>query len=374
MRERVEISSGGMRLTGWSEFTFTSGVDKTASSFSMSTTRSPQSLTPPSVTNSQVEVRANGDLLMTGHIEKYDGELDVEGGRSLTISGRSLTSTIVDSDTTGHFIGLTGIQIIRELVREFGIEVETNISDWRTHPTYTVESGSKVKDAIFHVLRMQKATVTVTPEGRLRIWRSEDRRSQGGVSTGNFIKRASLVIDETKRFSEYQAKGQDSAKFTGIQASEIVGTARDTTSRLRRRIFFPEPESTTEGLREAAEKAARRSFGAAREVTLEVSGWRSESGDFWSPGSSLWVDLPEFDLSREMIIGDVNFRQSVETGTVAELSMKTVESLAEGSSDSGQRSTAAQRGSLPRRSSVRLPGGGTPETDGVHTTTILGGQ
>lgn len=367
MREDVTLEYGGQVFSGWNEFSFSAAIDSTASSFSFTTTRSPLALIPPSVASEDIQVRANGDLLVTGYAEKYNGQLSREGGRVLTISGRSKTSSLVDSDATGHFRSMNGLQIIKQLVADFDVEIETNILNWATLPTFTVESGLKVKDAIFHVMRMQQATVSVTPDGKLRLWQESDSQSQGAVSTANYILGASLEIDETKRFSEYIAKGQDSAKFESVQASEIIGKARDETSRFRRRIFFPEPEVTTPSLRASATKVAERSFGLARSLNLELNGWRDESGAFWSPGNKLLVDLEEYDLHQEMLIQSVTLKKSRERGTLASLAMKPLESVGGTAKKTARKSRS---GTSPSRSSSGAATAGDP---GIHTTVITGG-
>lgn len=362
--ENVELRYKGGLLSGWSDVTITRGADKTANGFSLTAARGSVSLTKPAITGEPIEVLANGDLVLTGQIEKYSGQLDVQsGGRILNISGRSKTGILVKSDAQGSFRNMNTLQIIRQLVEEWGIEIETTLTDWVTHDYFTVNTGQKIHEVIHGLLSLQQAAASCTEQGKLRIYSSDQAQSQGGASTSRHIISANVEVDDTERFGEYVAKGQSAAIFSGVQASEIVGKGFDLAA-TGRRIYFPPPEARSNTLRDNAERAANRSFGKSRSVTLEVGTWRNEAGQIWNPGSKLMVDLPEFDLSQELIIDNVELRHSVDNGTTANLRLIPLEAY------KGKSGRTGSKGKVRRTTS----NGKTADTGGenVFKTTITG--
>lgn len=337
--ENVQLKYRSELLEGWSSVSVTMGADKTANGFSMTATRGNASLTKPAITGQPIEVIAGGDVVLTGMIEKYDATLDVsEGGRRLNVSGRSKTGILVKSDAQGSFRGLNTLQIIRKLTEEWGIEIETTLTDWITHDVFTVNTGQKIHEVIHGLLSLQKATATCSANGKLRIFSADQARSQGGVSKAQHVLSARFEADETERFGEYTAKGQDAAFFRGVQASEVIGKSFDLGA-TGRRIYYPKTEARTGNLKENAERAANRSFGKSRSLNLELSTWRNEAGEIWQPGAKLMCEFDEWELAQELIIDTVTLNQSVEDGTKASLKLVPLEAY------KGKAGTASRSGS-----------------------------
>lgn len=341
MIEEVAITAGSREIGGWEDFRFEQSTDEPAGKFSFQSSKNPANLTEPSVQDGVIQIKANAELLLTGYVEDLDLSIDPQGGRVLNISGRSKAADLIDSSVSGNFRRQNTLQIIEKLAAPFGIEIETDGSQWDDFLTYTPEFGQRVIGAIYNGLQLQQKTLSVTSAGNLRIWDADNRPSQGAIGRG--IERANVKINTTRRFSEYGAYGQDAAWFEGVQASEIAGRAEDAAMRFRPKVFFPDMEMTTPRAKEAANRAAKRGFGKSNQISVTVTGWRNDDGEIWAPNSRVWVDLPEVGSAGDMVIQSVSLSQSLTTGTTADLTMEPLSAHTSDGSGGARSATVARR-------------------------------
>lgn len=354
MKEDLEIAG----LYGWQSFEFTQAINEPAASFSVDSSASPANTLSDEIRQQEMTVKANGDLLITGFVDSYSANGDPYGGRKVSLSGRSKTADIIDSQTTGTFKNLNGKQIIERLISDFGVSLETDITDWKTHQQLVIPSGSTVMEAVYHALQLQQARASVSRKGNLQIWNADRATNTGAVAVGGGIESYSVTYNDAERFSEFTAKAQDASFFTGKQASEIIGEAQDGTIRHRTRLIYPRGDMDTPKAREAAEREKKRSLEQGFSVNLEVTGWRSSDGEFYEPNKKLFVEIPAENIATELIIKNVSLRQDADSGTTASLTLTSKEALEAG--DSAPQAASAPKGS----GSVKAPG---TKSSGVQT-------
>lgn len=73
-----------------------------------------------------------------------------------------------------------------------------------------------------------------------------------------------------------------------------------------------------------AEWQARRGAGEGESATVEVTGWRDEAGDIWTPNRLVYVRHPRLFLDQMMVIKSVTLTQDTSeggTGTRASLTL-----------------------------------------------------
>jgi len=180
MIEDVQISGIG----GWQEFQFSQAINEPAASFTLQSSKGPANESPANLRQGEITVTANGELLLTGYVDRYTANGDPGGGRTVSISGRSKTADIIDSQTFGTFRKQNGKQIIEKLISPYGVGLETDIADWNDHEQFVVESGSTVMRAIYNVLQLQQASAAVSNTGQLQIWNSDNIGSIGSAGIG----------------------------------------------------------------------------------------------------------------------------------------------------------------------------------------------
>lgn len=354
MIEEVSIFSGSREYKGWDSFRFEHSIDEAASSFSFQTSKNPLNLSEPSISDDIVQIKTNGDLLLTGYIDRFELDADANAGRVLNLSGRSKTGDLVDSSVMlRSFSNVSVSQIVKQLTKDFDIEVvfDGDFVD-ETHVSYTPEAGKSVIGAIQDVVQLQQQKISCSPEGKLVIWRETGKTSNSSVSSGQPIKRFRVSIDKTVQFSEIISLAQDTAQFEKLQASEIGSKTKikSFSRRYRPRVIFPDADSTSSRVRENSSRTARRSLGASSRLEIDLVGWRSEDGLIYSAGQKMAVEIPEINLSQVLMIKSVSLSQSLDSGTTSTLLLEPLSAHVEnGTSLQSTRSIKSQA-VLPSRS------------------------
>ncbi len=321
MIERVNVKLNGRVLTGWTSFRFTQSIDEAASAFEIETTKDPRVLSEDITQSLPITIEANGDLLLTGHLEDFDLNIERETGRQLILRGRSATADIISASVVGSYPQQNTLTYIEQIVAPFGIQVETDGSDWADHVEITPELGQTVLGAIHDALQLQQKTISVTATGQLRIWDAENRPRQGAISIGSQTKVARIAYKSSGQFSEITAHAQEVTQFQGAQASEVNARVSTSFPRYRPKIIFPSTDMDTPKAAVAASRSAARSIGSGFEMTLTTTTWRNSSGQFWEPNGRLWVDVPEINQGGELVIQSIGFTQDRQAGTEAQITL-----------------------------------------------------
>lgn len=332
MIEDVKIvSSDGKEWFGWENVQISWSTDNPIASFSFQSSKNPANLTEPYVADDLIRIFANDDLVLTGYIDEYNVDIDAKenpAGRILNINGRSKTGILQDSSVYNHFQDSNFSSIIKNMIKNFDIELETEDELWE-HSAYTPEYGMPILDAIMEGLQIRGQVMSVTKEGNLKIWSEEEaERNNSAISIDGCVLEASISIKDHRRYSQYIAAAQDAAFFNGKQASEIEGVWQDTQfPRFKPRIFFPPTDINDPKAATAAERAAKRSFGKSNTVQLLLSGWRSSENILLEPRKNVFIEIPEIELAQTMTIQNVEYSQSIINGTTSIITLEPTISL-----------------------------------------------
>ncbi|SMG09341.1 phage baseplate assembly protein [Paraburkholderia susongensis] len=326
--EHVTLAVNSTRYGGWKHVSIGAGIERCARDFTLSVTaRWPGQDTAVSVRQGdRCEVRIGEDLVLTGWAYASPVRHDphrVERG----VSGRSLTSDIVDCSAAGEpsqWRNLGVVQIIRALVSAYGIEVVDQTGTADTLSDHTVQPGETVFESVDRLLTMSRLLATDDGRGRLIIVQPGSAgAASDAIVVGENVLWGGGEFDFSGVYSEYQCKGQQAGndETFGAAASEVSASITDTRIARHRVKLIHESGNLTNDLarrRVAWERDYR--ITKALETTYAVRGWRQSNGRLWIANQMVHVVDPLIGFERDMLIAEVRYTKG-DRGTIAELTI-----------------------------------------------------
>lgn len=209
----LTLVANGTRFTGWTEITLTRGVKQATSQLDMAVTNAwagqdvvwPLPFTP-------VQLYLGRDLLLTGFIDTYTGELDAQR-HGIRVTARSKTQDLIEcmpDIASGQFNSYALDQIARGVCAPFGIDVvvdsQCDVGD--PFPTAAMERCETAFRSIERLGRLRRVLLTDDPQGRLVLTSCGTARSSGLLAEGVNLLKLHGVMNGSHRFSEYILKGQ----------------------------------------------------------------------------------------------------------------------------------------------------------------------
>lgn len=270
-----------------------------------------------------VEVKASGDLVLAGHIDKRRPQVGAETA-TMTISGRSKGADAIDSSAkheTGDFKKKKPDEIGNAIAPK-GVKF---VADIDLDPVdYHVTPGESAFRAVEKLARAQGATLTGDADGTIRITNASKgaKKQAGGLFHPGNIESGSADHDGSNRHSEYRVVGQ-APKGTGADALRLEGIARDAgVTRDRVLVVVHDDDADKEKLKKRAKNRRNRAAGNGLKASVTVATWRDEAGALWTPGHLVWTESEFLGLAQDMLIESVTLSQEAEgAGTRAQLEL-----------------------------------------------------
>jgi prophage tail gpP-like protein len=316
--ERVSVSAGGRSYTGFESVSISISAEEAVRTATLE--GSDFGGTFPLLPGTEVTVKANGTLILTGYVRdcapSHDG---TKWSASISLVSKSVDAV---ECSIVHPKGWAEKKSLTELAKEFdtqGVGIEASES-FPVEPNHFVNPGASLFDEIEPLARAQSAFIYDTPEGKLRIAKKPRGRHAGGLKLGVNIIAASAKLTENGRHSPVIVRGQ-STSGSGKAALQLEARVADSgVKRQRPKIIIDEAETTSGRLKSRAERQVKRAAGYSREANVEVSGWRDQSGRIWEPHFTVRLDDKRIYIGQDMVIKSVTLTQDA-SGTRASLSL-----------------------------------------------------
>jgi prophage tail gpP-like protein len=236
-----------------------------------------------------VEIYIGTDLVMTGTLERIDASL-TEGGRVLTLQGRSLPGVLVDCGIDGalEYSGLALSTIARQICNPFGVSVRAD-NDTNPLDLALAEYGQSAADFLNSLAAPRLLLLNSSYSGQLVI--SWGRGLKDVPIVADLVENKGSVLsvsasfDDTRLFSVYKAATQ----FAG--EADIVGQSRDSAIKVYRPLLLSvgetdqDPDITARRLRSEANAAALS-------VSVTLAGWRRPDGLRWAERQAITLTAP----------------------------------------------------------------------------------
>lgn len=244
--------------------------------------------------------------------------------RSITASGRSRTSDLVDCSVTGEneFSGLNLQEIATKACAPFNIPVIFQSPPGEAFAKVTIQQGETVFGLLDRLARQRKLLMFPDNEGFLNFAVAGRKKSPVQLKEGVNVLSGSATFDNSERFSEYIVKGQN-LSFLGEpdQSTSPSGTAKDNgISRFRPLIIVGETAtddgtSSDRAAYEAGLRAAR-----ALEVQVSVQGWLRSDGTPWEINEIVSCDIGSLGVRRNLLVKKVVYNKN-NSGTTATMTL-----------------------------------------------------
>lgn len=266
-----------------------------------------------------VTVRATGDLLLTGYVDRYRPSL---GSNTISISGRSKSQDAIDcsaSHKTGRIEKKDPVEIAREVAGGINVEFETDQKLDKVE-AYQLTPGETLFRTVEKLTRRQGCTITSTPEGKAKVTKAGTKRHAGALIEGVNIKVGDADHDMTNRHSDYTIRGQR-AEGHGPGALEIEAKTKDSGVKRHRPVIIIAQDDINEKDAKSRVKNRRdRAAGEALTATVTTQGIRDEAGQIWTQGYLVWTESPFLGIAQDMLVKSVSLSQGDE-GTLARLDL-----------------------------------------------------
>lgn len=333
MTGNLILTVNGKNYTGWTGVRVTRGLELGASDFDIEVTEAwaiaPNSPPWQIALNDSCTISLNGNLVLTGYVEKYDAAYNASS-HTVRVAGRSKTCDLVDCMPdvgSGQFSGYTLDKIARAIAAPFGIAVIVDAPMGAPFPAAVLDKTETAHGFLQKLCRMRSVIATDDENGNLVLTQAGSGRTTGALVEGQNIKSASCRLSCNGRFQTYVVLGQAPLSFDGQDSQlQVLGQAGDPgVSRPRR---FAEHAETAVDIADSTSRAKWRALhnaGKGTEATVTVQDWFQPGGSLWLPNETAPVTSPRLQINRSLLIGKVSYLLDDKSGTRTDLTVQPQE-------------------------------------------------
>lgn len=334
-RDRIQVLIDGKAHERWDSAEIDSDLLVPADAWQVSLgTAGEQSLPSAVVPGVPVQIRVDGDLVMSGRVDAVSRAVSV-GRHDLSLSGRDGAAALVDCSApifVARQIGLA--DVVAKVVREFGVErIRIDAIATRRREKVSVDPGDTAWDVLANVAEANGLWPWFEPDGTLVVGGPDYTtapvatlvlRRNGTTNVERLDERRSVV----GRHSRVTVLGQTHGTETEAGKNALRASVDDTgVSWYRPRIVEIHADSTA-----VCESRARKLVSDARlsgyTLSATVKGFRivapGEPGDglLWAAGQRVHVISEPHGIDAPMFVMARRFSASRAGGTSTELTLK----------------------------------------------------
>lgn len=318
----ITLTVNGEAHGGWKTARVTRSLDHAAGDFSLTISeRWPGQIAPKAIRPGDACVVAvNGQAVITGWVDDVQPKYDATT-HEVTFVGRSRTNDLVDCSaihSPGQWRGLKLEAIAAELAAPFKVSVVAEVSTGAPFPSFSVQQGETVFEAIERMTRMRGVIVTDDNLGNLVITRARRGRASGTLrhrrenGDANNILSGTGTFNVQSRFSHYLVKGQSpgSDNWHGEKASGAKSEVVTDGNIGRYRPLLLVAEASADGVSATDRARWERARRGGKSVALEyrVQGWTQDgSGSLWVPNQLVAVEDDFLGVWGALLVAQVTY-------------------------------------------------------------------
>ncbi len=336
--EKVVLSVNGREWSGWKSVRITRGVERCPSDFTVIVTELYPDTPGIDIQPGQpVVVKSNGDLLITGFVDRYSSSMD-SGSHEVEISGRGRCEDLVDCSALFNGMQIsqsTTLGVAQIVTDRFGIKVTSLDGPGDQIPQCNSVLTETPYQIIERLTRVSGLLAYEDTTGNMVLARAGKTGMASGFKQGVNVQAARYTYGIDQRFHNIQVVSNSVDQFwqlaqapprpVGISVANSDAIVTDEAIREARiRIIVSEQgfAGLDLSIRRANWEKARR-MGRSYAVTVTTDTWRDRSGNLWEPNATVTLDLPALKVpsNLEWVISEVNYLQDITRGTVAEVTI-----------------------------------------------------
>lgn len=318
----VLLQIGSNKHTGWKEVRIRRSLDTLADSFDLALTDRWEGQVRPIVPGEACQVFIGDERVLTGWVDDVNPQYDATN-HSVSVNGRSLTADLIDC--SGHdqrLDGLTLLQICRQLVKPFGIEVVDAAGVEKKFRNFAIEDGQPIGEALERAAQIRGVRLVSDADGRLIITHAVQREVATVLELGVNIRMGSGQFSDRDRFNEYTIVGQTPGDdgWNSQEAAGPTGTATDPRIRsTRKTLIISDTPADSNECKARAQLESRIRWAKGRSITYTIGGWENELGT-WQPGDVALVRDPYLGTDAKRLVSSATLVEN-DKGRTAELTM-----------------------------------------------------
>lgn len=301
--ELVTLKVAGSEWRGWEEAAFDDFFGAALCSrmtITLSDRWRAEFAARPITTGQKYELWLGDELRQTGWVYRVNpGYGPTRHG--IRISGRDLTSDLVDCSATTHLqdaartkkaaAGTVGSwtnrkleDIARDLCAEFNVAVVAGDDTGAPIAQARLQIGETPFQILEKLCRSRKVWLASTVRGELTFLKASTERLDGVLKRGIDIEEADADYSDEGRFSTYIGKGQQRGSDTidPEQAAHVSAEVDDPSITRRRPLIVQgEDQQNGETLADRVRNEMNKRIGDSRSIKVRVAGSRMKDGRVW---------------------------------------------------------------------------------------------
>ena len=309
MLDQVKVLINKKEFVGWQSMSLSRSISGLATSFNLQATDSwSDKNTVRFLPQDTIEIYINSKKVLTGFLDSYSTSIGTQG-RSISLSGRSLTGDLVDSSHIGQseFSSVSLEGLVRKLCEPFGIELASvEVDTGANISNLKIESGVSV----FEVLKKEGAKkgflFHTNVDGQIEILKIGERRAALSLVEGKNLISSSIQMSTQDRFSDYIVKGSAGAgkeiKPYKIKDSEF--------SRYRPKVIKATGKSDRSILKKRAEWEVEIRKAKSSSINVSIPNWFDDDGNLIEENTIVNFVSPMSFIDEDLLVTSVNYSLS----------------------------------------------------------------
>ncbi|WP_158810236.1 phage baseplate assembly protein [Beijerinckia sp. L45] len=310
--ETISVVVDGYMIKGFQSVEITRSMQDGAMSFNLEASAS--SWSPQAMAlreGRQMEIYANGDLVVTGAIDEYNSEISEEG-RSVSLSGRSKGRNAIDCHPIKHKTGMVKNKTLLQAAQEFdefGVGWST---DQQLQPLAMIQR--RPEEPMFHTIeryaRKLGHMLVAQTDGSIMITRAGSKRHAGALVLGQSpVDSMGVKITTTQKRSPVVVRGQRRSGHGKANLRQEAQDQGDDGDEYRPALVIAEGDHTDSELQTRAKWERLRMAAYGIRPSAKVSTWRDAAGTLWTPGLLVAVTNDIEGIDSDFTLSTVILRQ-----------------------------------------------------------------
>lgn len=287
------------------------------------------------------EIVVDGEVVIDGFVDEIN--IDYNGtSHSMQVSGRSWNGHLVDASAvhkSGAWKNVDLQTIANDIASPFGVEViihpeaeaEVALAFTEKFRRWAIEDEETAYACIERAAKMRGLFLYSDAGRNVIVSRAGVTRTSSALVYGQNVIRANASRRYSERHSYYLVKSQmagDETWYAEDASSKLFAKETDEEiTAYRPLILVSDGQGTKPELELRAKWERNVRAGRSRRYTYEVNGWQRTEGGLWQPNERITVEDPIFDISGEMLIASVSFKQASPGGSTTTLELAAPESF-----------------------------------------------
>ena len=322
----ITLTVNGKTYGGWITASARLSIEQLSGSFELTVTEkwADQPTPWPIFKGDACRLAVAGETVITGHVDDTMPSFDKES-HSIMVVGRDATGDLVDCSAisaSGQWTKSTMTRIAADLCRPYGISVIAQTDVGAAFPSFAIQEGETVFEAIERMARMRGVLCISDGMGNLVITRAGSATIETALMQGENVLSGSAMFSMRDEYSAYICKGQGAGSdwTTPDQAAQPKAQATDANvGRYRPLVVIMETEGDSAAFKNRALWEAAVRMGRSARPTVTVQGWK-HAGGLWRINRLVPCKIPYFRLDRQMLIASVVYRAG-EDGTTTDIEL-----------------------------------------------------